>query len=81
VSARKKLVKEAKDMYKQRSNIVHGNAKLDTKKTSPYATRAIELSIELLRTIFTDHGELLKLKTGGERSALILLNALGDVKD
>jgi Apea-like HEPN len=80
-ASRKDLVKEAKNIYKQRSNIVHGNAKVDVKKTPQYATRAIELSIQLLRTMFTDHTDLLQLKTGGERSGLILLDALDESAD
>lgn len=76
VDDRKALADELKKIYQHRSHIVHGNAGLKTNLTGPYARRAIEISIELLRTVFTDHPELLKLKDGSARSALVLLDAL-----
>lgn len=72
---RKKLFDELKKVYQQRSDIVHGNAKLKTNQTQPYALLAIQISIRLLRIMFKDHPDLLKLKTGAERSALALLDA------
>jgi Apea-like HEPN len=78
---RSALCTELKKVYQQRSDIVHGNAKLKTGLTSPYARRAIEVSIQLLRIMFRDHPELLKLKSGAERSALMLLNALDTLEE
>jgi hypothetical protein len=78
---RRKLWDDLKKIYQQRSDIVHGNAKLKADRTYPYAMQAVGISIELLRGMFKDHPELLKLKTGAERSALILLDAIPDVRD
>lgn len=78
-NGRQALHKELKSIYQQRSDIVHGNAGLKTDKTHPYAMRAIEISIEILRVLFSDHPEFLKLKSGAERSALVLLDARGEV--
>lgn len=76
---RTRLVKELKDIYQQRSDIIHGNAKLKMEKTYPCAMRAIEISIELLRIMFRDHPKFLELKSGSERSALVLLDAMGAI--
>lgn len=76
VEKRKALADELRKIYNHRSYIVHGNAGLKTSQTGPYARRAIEISIELLRTVFKDHPELLKLKDGAARSTLVLLDAL-----
>ncbi len=78
---RQTLVKELKQIYQQRSGIVHGNAKLKTEKTSAFARRAIEISIELLKVIFENRPKLLKLRSGDERSNLVLLDAVAGDAD
>jgi hypothetical protein len=45
---RSALCSELKKVYRQRSDIVDGNDKLKTGLTSPYARRAIEVSLQLL---------------------------------
>jgi hypothetical protein len=79
--SRTKLFNDLKKVYQQRSDIVHGNAKLKTDKTYPYARQAIDISIKLLRIMFKDRPELLQLKTGAERSALALLDARENIAD
>lgn len=72
---RSEKVSEYKKIYQHRSDIVHGNAKLKTDKTADYATRAIQISVELMRKVFDDRQDLLRLKTGAERSAVVMLDS------
>ncbi len=61
-----------KKIYRLRSDIVHGVASVDHKQLQESSQEAVQISIDALRSIFSEHADLLKIKSSEERSLLIM---------
>src|SRR5262249_4505530 len=73
---RRALQKEYKTIYDRRSDVVHGNV---TKKMNDAdavvitARRAVRISLEILRRVFSDRTDLLAIRDSAERGIALIL--------
>lgn len=73
-NAKDRLEKQAiyKKIYEFRSQVVHGNPKIDEKKLNEYSQDATKISIATLATLFGKRTDLLIHKSSEERSVAII---------
>lgn len=76
VAERTHLQKEIKQLYDDRSKIVHGGT-FDQSAIADKANRAVELARSCLRALFADRSEILAMSDGSARSLALILDAQG----
>jgi hypothetical protein len=69
---RLKRQSDYKKIYRLRSNIVHGVASIDQKQLQESSQEAVQISIDALRAIFSEHADLLEIESSEERSLQIM---------
>lgn len=74
VAERTKLQKEIRQLYDDRSKIVHGGT-FDEAAIVEKANRAVELARSCLRVLFADRPEILAMSDGSARSLALILDA------
>jgi len=71
-AARKALKTKLGDIYRLRSDVVHGNAPLDIKQY-PLCQEALDIAINAVRVLATERTDILELADGSARSNRLIL--------
>ncbi len=71
LAERVELQREVRDLYSLRSNIVHGRATKNDEVTTG-ARRALEITVEVLRTLYRDQPRLLGMPSDARTATLLL---------
>jgi hypothetical protein len=74
---RESLQRRLKELYRARSDIVHGNP-FDTRRVAELANEAFSCAVRALAALFRDRPDLLALPDGGARGLPLMLGSQSD---